>query len=1167
MVKKSPKKPPSGLMSLLRNEQFLQYWLGSNFSALGDGMVQVLLLGALMKLSGFQHADMTRLICFTFLPFTLFSISAGILLDRYSRTTLLIWSALLRGLLIGLMALGTMGPDSVPAFPTALLYGLFFLHSAILVGFHLGKVTLLPRLVQDQTLGSANAFRTGTDVIAQLLGNLLPVFLFSLAIPLNIYALSGICYLISALSFVALERQPPAHPGKGVVQEFKTYLASHHQTRRWLLVAVALSLLASFFYISLNQLSFQHFHLSPPAFKRLLWMLDAGMVAGALLFIALGRRIKIVKWLAGAFGVVFFATFTASYVHSFFMAYTWLILLGVANAILLILLDTLFQRTTPNRYLGTALGIRFMLVNGVFLTTLLGLTPLLNDTSPFLTLKLLGIFSLLVVGVMLLLDAELLYFLLSMALLPILRLFFSFEVEGKEHLRVHKVILAGNHTGFLDASLLIAGFGKPLRFLVAQKVFAWPIVGWLVRMGGMIAVAGGREKSALSDAIEALKAGGVIGIFPEGKLSVDGQIGEFQRGVAVLQKHSRAPIIPFVIHGGFEAWPWRRWLPRPRKVILQFGQPILPTDREDSEVVSDLRDRVRFMKTALERRERAEFERVYQESVLSLMLMKSDVFGARAAIRYKAGGSWQEITYIELSRRARRFSDYLIENGIQRGDRIAILSEGRPEWGISLFAAIRAGALIVPLDTKLTAPELTTILQDATPRAIVFSNPFQDVIETVVPALASQPLLIRMAEEGMESPHPALENLQADKEQVGRDRDIEEDGILIYTSGTTGAPKGVVIPFRSIIFEARALEIVMGLNQDDVLLSMLPLNHLLELTCGFLSILHAGGKISYAQTLFPQEILTRMAEEQITYMITVPLFLNMLKAEIERNLSKRPQSDQAIFRLAYGLSRFIPFTAFKKRLFRPIHQAFGERFRGFVSGGAPLSPEVETFLDRLGIPVYQGYGLSETGPVITVNTPTDHRLGTVGQPMPEVEVRIRDGEILTRGPHLMSGYYQRPDLTAEVLDADGWFHTGDLGHLDPRGYLHVTGRLKNLIVLGGGKKVFPEEVEEVLAGGETYREICILGRLETQAGIHQNTETVCAVVVPSDSLKQQAEHNPDDYREAVRQELERLGQALAPFKRPTRIEIYPGEFPRTSSRKIKRAIIMAWINEEVTSGC
>ncbi len=220
------------------------------------------------------------------------------------------------------------------------------------------------------------------------------------------------------------------------------------------------------------------------------------------------------------------------------------------------------------------------------------------------------------------------------------------------------------------------------------------------------------------------------------------------------------------------------------------------------------------------------------------------------------------------------------------------------------------------------------------------------------------------------------------------------------------------------------------------------------------------------------------------------------------------------------------------------------------------------------MPLLQGYGLTETSPVISVNTLKANRIGSVGRPLEGAQVRIqpiesgqKEGEIWTRGPHIMKGYYKRPDLTAEVIDADGWFHTGDLGCIDRDGFLRITGRIKNLIVLGGGKKVHPEEVEACLARGTLVKEVCVLGVISTD-GLKQGTEEVCAVVVASDEALRRYKDQPALVEQEVKKEIERLSKDLAAYKRPSRIELYPDELPKTATRKIKRPLVKTWLQSQ-----
>jgi long-chain acyl-CoA synthetase len=356
---------------------------------------------------------------------------------------------------------------------------------------------------------------------------------------------------------------------------------------------------------------------------------------------------------------------------------------------------------------------------------------------------------------------------------------------------------------------------------------------------------------------------------------------------------------------------------------------------------------------------------------------------------------------------------------------------------------------------------------------------------------------------------------------------------------------------------------ILDLDDDDMYLSILPLNHLFELTGGFIGVLHAGGGICYSSSLQPQEITRIMREKKITGMITVPLFLKLLKLGIEKEIRKMSEPRQRMFRLCYRISRWVPSYSLKKLLFYPLQRQLGGRMKGFISGGAPLDLEVGEFFDRIGIPVYQGYGLTETSPVVSVNTPQNNRFGSVGRPLKGVSVEILkkegelEGEIVTRGPHIMKGYYRRPDLTAEVIDDLQWFHTGDLGRLDKDGYLYITGRIKNMIVLGGGKKVQPEEVEACLSKSLLFKEICVTG-IRTK-----DTEEVTAAIVPSDVLIEEYLDRPGQLETVIKKEVSRFSTDLAHYKRPSKIFVHSGELPKTATRKIKRLIVAQWIQQQM----
>lgn len=1157
--------------AVLKNPEFLKLWVGQIISYLGDRITQMALLGWLIASSQKTGAEMARITFFNMLPSFLLGHVAGALADRISRKRIMIVSDLMRATLVFTIALIILRYNGSSVF----VYPLVFLAGICSAFFYPAKLSIIPNLVKPEELQAANALSTVTGMIATLLGTYVAGALIEKLGFSAGFFINGITYLISALAILWIQYKPievttPTLNSSSfnLMQDFNktvNYLRAHRKTWNLILLSTFLSFLSSFFYIALTVLAVDYFNLGTGGVGKLLTMLGVGMMMGSFAAVFLRKWFCAVDLLSLSFFVIFVTTLTAEVVKNYTLAWLWLILLGSANSIILVTVDTLLQRISPNRFRGKIFGFRSVLTNAVFLLSLLGVSEILRLASPFAVFKVLAFISLAVALLVLFVEKDFAYHFIRLIAQAILKTFFSFEVEGEEHFKYKsKVILAGNHTGFLDSPILVAAASRPVRFLVAQAVFSWPLVGWVVKRAGVIPVVKGKGSMALAQAVETLNHGKAIGIFPEGALSKDGRIGKFHRGVAKLHLESKAPVVPFVIQGGYEAWHWGQALPRPRKIILQFGQPIVNFQGTEEDLVEEVRERVEFMKEALERRERSKAEQIYLESVLSLMQMKSDVYGSRTALCLKDGIRWNELSYVELSRQARNLSNYLIEKGIQREDRIAILSEARPEWAIALFSSIRSGATTVPLDIKLTSAELVSILSNAEPRVLFISSEFAETAKALKTLIPSLELIITLNRDESPADFPFYKELYSAQEYEGRERESNETALIIYTSGTTGNPKGVMTSFRNLIFEVQNFERIMNLGSEDMFLSILPLNHLLELTGGFLGVLHAGGRVCYSQSLHPQEIAKIMREKRITYMITVPLFLKVLKASIEKEIRRAKGLKQKAFQFSLIAAKYLPIFA-RKLLFYPIHQQFGGKLRGFIVGGAPLEVEVGQFFELIGIPVYQGYGLTETSPVITVNTSKANRLGSVGKPLPGVYVRIaadsdQEGEILTKGPHVMKGYYKRPDLTSEVIDEGRWLHTGDLGKIDADGFLYITGRIKNLIVLAGGKKVHPEEVEACLSKSPMVKEVCVMG-IKSNEGKREGAEEVSAVIVPSDSLKNKFADRVELTKE-IEKEVSRLSQDLAQYKKPSKIYTYLEELPKTATRKVKRPLVKEWITAQ-----
>ena len=525
-----------------------------------------------------------------------------------------------------------------------------------------------------------------------------------------------------------------------------------------------------------------------------------------------------------------------------------------------------------------------------------------------------------------------------------------------------------------------------------------------------------------------------------------------------------------------------------------------------------------------------------QDNILLMLENRTEVLDKKIALGISSSLGWKELSFQGLGTLSKRLASYLISIGIDRGDRVSILSESIPEWGAGLFASVLSGATTIPIDIKLTEWEMATILKDGQPKVLLVSSAFLELGLKLKQDVESIEHVV-ILNESSNRDYPSIYSIPEDaKHYKWRHRGLNTTAFIIYTSGTTGMPKGVEISFKNVVAQVKALGECFDLGIQDKFLSILPMNHLFELTVGFLTFLCKGTSIYYSKSLKPKDLFHVMQEKQITFMIVVPAFLKLMRTSLEAELKQK----------------FIPCHRLRKLMFKDINKKFGGKFKGFLSGGAPLDISVANFFDRLGLTIFEGYGLSEASPVVSVNRKGAYKLGSIGKPIPGVIVKLdpETSELMVKGDNVMKGYYKRPDLTVEAIDKNGWLHTGDIAQIDKKGYIYITGRIKNMIVLDGGKKVFPEDLEAVYEKNPKFADVCVFGG-KYNDGQKSGTEDIFVAVYPTDDFKA-AFPDKKDLKREVRKEIKEMSQQVSHYKRPKNIIVVDKPFPRTATSKIKR---------------
>lgn len=596
----------------------------------------------------------------------------------------------------------------------------------------------------------------------------------------------------------------------------------------------------------------------------------------------------------------------------------------------------------------------------------------------------------------------------------------------------------------------------------------------------------------------------------------------------------------------------------------------------------------------------------------------------KTALRRKVSGQWLEYSYSNVWDNSEQVAAGLSGWGIEAGDRVALLGPSSPDWVLSYFGILKCNAIAVPIDKELKQGELRHILADCNARVLFTEQNFLDTLKDIAESLPSLEKIVLLncdnkqedkltpqAESALASlvkdwhklsvqyqivdadvknfenlaenfqklvmPTTVKQNdekknffsrllksqnntsdfdaepLNSFKKKLAPPALISQPGdpaVILYTSGTTGRSKGAMLSHANIASNVQSAAELFKLDPSMHTLSFLPINHVFEQVAGIILPLTVGGTVSFAESL--RKLGDNLGEVKPNFLLGVPAVFRLLADRMTRRVNEN--------KISKALFCFPPTRAL---ITKKVREAFGGN-PVFVSGGAALDPNIAETLINLGLNVYQGYGITETSPVIAVETPEEKRIGTVGRPLPGVEVKIHNpnaegvGEIWAKGPNIMLGYYNNQDATNEVI-TDGWYHTGDLGSIAEDGYLSICGRVKNLIVTANGKNVYPEEIENELSNSPFIAEVMVYGHK-----IDETSEEVYAMIYPDqealDNYAAEAGKPPLNVQEVealIRKEVLEQGKQLADYKRVKRFTLREDEFPKTTTRKIKRFVVEA----------
>ena len=541
-----------------------------------------------------------------------------------------------------------------------------------------------------------------------------------------------------------------------------------------------------------------------------------------------------------------------------------------------------------------------------------------------------------------------------------------------------------------------------------------------------------------------------------------------------------------------------------------------------------------------------------------------EVYGDRPAYIFKTEekGKFRTITHKEFRENINALGTTLIQMGL-KDKRIALISENRYEWELSYLAVAAGVGVIVPLDKALPDNELESLILRSQVEAIIYSSKYDAIMKTLREKKNTNlkyfiSMDLEENTQGIYAEKALVEKgkkLLADgnKTYIDAKIDSEKMGIMLFTSGTTAMSKAVMLSHKNLVTNVMDIIQRFDLTDEDRFLSFLPLHHVFECTVGFLYPISIGGSIAFCEGV--KHMAENIKEFEITAMISVPAVFDIIYRKVMKtiekkgklaNLEKGKKVSQFLLKMKIDL---------RKQLFKEVHESLGPKLKLVVTGGAALDPETEKGFNDLGFDVEQGYGLTETAPVIAAETPKCRRLGSIGKKFPSVEVKIDDpdeegiGELMAKGPSIMLGYYENEEATKSALESDGWFHTGDLARIDKDGFIYISGRKKSVIVLNNGKNVFPEEIETLLNKVEGIKETFVFEKKEDDGDVK-----VCVEIVYDKELIKELYNieGEENIKEFLWDKVKEVNKLMPKYKYVREMVITEEPLIKTTTLKIKR---------------